>query len=210
MATTLPPPPNGAEQGDFVWTAWYNSLYSLLTISGSITWGQVDKAGSSLSDIAIRPHSALTSIQGGALGEYYHLTAAQLAGIGVGTHNSLLSLQGGGGAEYYHLTAAQNANTVAIVSTPVIKTVSFSVATGEANIICNGTGTITVTLPTASAATGRNITIKTIAAFTVVSATSNVVPLVGGASSSAILAATAGKYAKLISDGTNWIIMEAN
>jgi len=36
------------------------------------------------------------------------------------------------------------------------------------------------------------------------------VALVGGAAGTAILAATAGKWADLQSDGTNWIIMASN
>ncbi|WP_176479108.1 hypothetical protein [Mesorhizobium sp. WSM3860] len=51
--------------------------------------------------------------------------------------------------------------------------------------------------------------IKTIQAQTVVSASSNVVPLAGGAAGTAILAATARKWATLVSDGTNWVIMQA-
>jgi hypothetical protein len=93
---------------------------------------------------------------------------------------------------------------------PVTKTGNFTVGIAENWLICNGTGTITVTLPTASAWIGREIMIKTIAAFTVISASSNVVPLAGGAAGTAILAATAGRFATLVSDGTNWIIMEAN
>jgi hypothetical protein len=93
---------------------------------------------------------------------------------------------------------------------PVTKTGNFTVGIAENWLICNGTASITVTLPTASAWTGREIMLKTIAAFTVISASSNVVPLAGGAAGTAILAATAGKYATLVSDGTNWIIMQAN
>jgi len=93
---------------------------------------------------------------------------------------------------------------------PVTKTASFTLAITENWIICNGTATITVTLPAASSWTGREVMLKTIAAFTVVSASSNVVPLAGGAAGTAILAATAGKYATLVSDGTNWITMQAN
>lgn len=92
---------------------------------------------------------------------------------------------------------------------PVTKTGNFTLADTENWIICNGTGTITVTLPAASSWTGREVMIKTIAAFTVVSASSNVVPLAGGAAGTAILAATAGAWATLVSDGTNWIIMQA-
>lgn len=98
-------------------------------------------------------------------------------------------------------------------SAPVTKTANYTVDSGAAkdsSIIFNGAGSLTVTLPTASSFSGRLIRIKTIAAQTVVSASSNVVPLVGGAAGTAILAATAGKWATLQSDGTNWIIMEGN
>ena len=90
---------------------------------------------------------------------------------------------------------------------PVTKTGNFTLGDAENWLICNGTATITVTLPAASSWTGREVMLKTIAAFTVVSASSNVVPLAGGAAGTAILAATAGKFATLVSDGTNWITM---
>jgi hypothetical protein len=92
---------------------------------------------------------------------------------------------------------------------PVTKTADFTLADTENWIICNGTGSITVTFPTASSWTGREVMIKTIAAQTVVSASSNVVPVDGSAAGTAILAGTAGKWATLVSDGTNWIIMAA-
>jgi hypothetical protein len=92
---------------------------------------------------------------------------------------------------------------------PVTKTADFTLADTENWIICNGTGSITVTFPTASSWTGREVMIKTIAAQTVISASSNVVPVDGSAAGTAILAATAGKWATLVSDGTNWIIMAA-
>ena len=93
---------------------------------------------------------------------------------------------------------------------PVTKTASFTLGSNENEVICNGTATITVTLPAASSWVGRKVRIKTVAAFTVVSASSNVVPLAGGAAGTAILAATAGKYAELVSDGSNWVIMAGN
>ena len=96
---------------------------------------------------------------------------------------------------------------------PVIKTSNYTVDSGttlDSNLILNGTGTITLTLPSAASFSGRVLKMKTIAAFTVVSATSNVTPLAGGAASTAILAATAGKWVELQSDGSTWIIMAAN
>ncbi len=77
-------------------------------------------------------------------------------------------------------------------------------------LICNRAGTITVTLPAASSWTGREVMVKTVTANTVVSASSNVVPVDGTAAGTAILAATAGKWASLVSDGTNWVITQAN
>ena len=92
---------------------------------------------------------------------------------------------------------------------PVTKTANFTLADTENWIICNGTATITATLPAASTQVGREISLKNIAAFTVVSASSNIVPLAGGAAGTAILPATAGAWAKLVSDGTSWVIMQS-
>jgi len=93
---------------------------------------------------------------------------------------------------------------------PVTKTADFTLATDENIIINNKSGSsCTVTLPTAASSTGREVTIKTIQAQTVVSASSNVVPLAGGSAGTAILAGTAGKWATLVSDGSNWIIVAA-
>jgi hypothetical protein len=92
---------------------------------------------------------------------------------------------------------------------PVTKTASFTLADTENWIICNGTASITVTLPAASTQVGREISLKNIAAFTVVSASSNVVPINSATAGTAILAATAGTWATLVSDGTNWIIMQS-
>ena len=93
---------------------------------------------------------------------------------------------------------------------PVTKTAAFTVSDLEHWLICNGTASISVTLPDAAINLGREIMLTNRAAFTVVSASSNVVPLAGGAAGTAILAAAAGKYATLVSDGTNWIITQAN
>lgn len=90
---------------------------------------------------------------------------------------------------------------------PVTKTGDFTVALTENELICNGTATINVTMPAAASYPGRRVRIKTIAAFTVVSVASNIVPIASATAGTAILAATAGKWAELVSDGTNWVIM---
>lgn len=121
---------------------------------------------------------------------------------GWATPPSSVSLSGG--------NVATNALSVAA---PTTKTANYTVDSGTAkdfSVIFNGAGSLTVTLPTASSWPGRVIRVKTVAAQTVVSASSNVVPLTGGAAGTAILAATAGKWAELQSDGTNWIVMAGN
>jgi len=66
------------------------------------------------------------------------------------------------------------------------------------------------TLPSAANYSGRILKIVTQFAGTVTSASSNVVPLAGGAAGTAILAATAGRWATIQSNGTNWVIVAAN
>jgi hypothetical protein len=89
-------------------------------------------------------------------------------------------------------------------------TATLSVTGSITTIKCNRAGTITLTLPDAATYPGRILEIKTITAQLVVSASANVIPSIGGAATTAILPATAGKYAKLQSDGINWQIMIAN
>jgi hypothetical protein len=69
----------------------------------------------------------------------------------------------------------------------------------------------TITLPTASANTGRIIWLKTTTAQTIISNASNVVLLASTTAGTAILSnATSGKFVQLVSDGTNWIAMSSN
>jgi hypothetical protein len=105
-----------------------------------------------------------------------------------------------------------SAITVAIAglnAIPVTKTADFTVGLGEVWIINNKSGsTCTVTLPTASSYPGRGLTFQNYQAQLLVSASSNVVPLGGGAAGTAILQNVAGNWATLVSNGTNWIMMQ--
>jgi len=94
---------------------------------------------------------------------------------------------------------------------PVTETNStHTLAATTTSLIANRAGTITVTLPSAASFPGREIFIKTIQAQTVISNASNVVPSTSGTAGTAILPATDGAWALLVSDATNWIIMAAN
>ena len=89
------------------------------------------------------------------------------------------------------------------------KTANFSVANGDTWLINNKSGSsCTVTLPTASTNSGRVLHFQNYQAQTLVSASSNVVPLAGGAAATAILEAVAGANATLVSNGTNWIMTQ--
>lgn len=93
---------------------------------------------------------------------------------------------------------------------PVTKTADFTVSNGDTWIINNKSGsTCTVTLPSASTNSGRVLTFQNYQAQTLVSASSNVVPRAGGSAGTAILDAVAGNWATLVSNGTNWVIMQA-
>jgi hypothetical protein len=95
------------------------------------------------------------------------------------------------------------------VGAPVTKTADFTVANGEIWYINNKSGsTCTVTLPAASSWTGRTLTFKNMQAQTLVSASSNVVPIDSTTAGTAILLAVVGNWATMVSDGTNWVIMQ--
>lgn len=91
-----------------------------------------------------------------------------------------------------------------------VTTATYTVLPTDTNITVNYAGTCTLTLLTPSLYQFKNLVIRTITANTVVSASSNVVPSVGGSASTAILAGTAGKWASLVCDGTSWQIQAAN
>jgi len=98
-----------------------------------------------------------------------------------------------------------------LLGAPVTKTADFTLGDTENFVINDKSGSAcVVTLPAASSWTGRQVCFKTIQAQALDSASSNVVPLAGGAAGTAILTGTAGNWAILVSDGTNWIIMAAN
>jgi hypothetical protein len=96
-----------------------------------------------------------------------------------------------------------------VATAPVTKTADFTVAAGEKWIINNKSGSsCTATLPSASTSTGRELYFLNHQAQTLVSASSNVVPLAGGSAGTAILEAVSGANATLVSDGTNWIMTQ--
>jgi hypothetical protein len=93
---------------------------------------------------------------------------------------------------------------------PVTKTADFTVAYNETWIINNKSGsTCVVTLPAAATNIGRYLTFQNNQDQNLDSASSNVIPQGGGAAGTAILTNVSGNWATLVSNGTNWVIMQA-
>ncbi len=104
---------------------------------------------------------------------------------------------------------AINAALAASSSAPVTYTADFSVAATDVWIINNKSGSsCTATLPAASGYLGRVLYFQNYQAQTLISASSNVVAIGGGAAGTSILLASAGDQSTLVSDGTNWIMMQ--
>ena len=96
------------------------------------------------------------------------------------------------------------------VAAPVTKTADFTVANGDVWYINNKSGsTCVVTLPAASSWSGRTLTFKNMQAQLLNSASSNVVPLDSTTAGTSILLNVIGNWATMVSDGTNWVIMQA-
>ena len=102
-----------------------------------------------------------------------------------------------------------SASINALSTAPVTVTADFTVGTSAWYINNKSGSTCTVTLPSASTWLGRQITFKNMQAQTLVSASSDVVPLTSTVAGTAILLAVAGNWATMVSDGTNWVIMQA-
>jgi len=96
------------------------------------------------------------------------------------------------------------------LSTVLTKTANYTITGTDTWIINNKpTTALTLTFPAASSWTGRYITVKNMQAQEVNSATSNIVPIDSTTAGTAILLGVVGNWATLVSDGTNWIIMQA-
>lgn len=78
MRTPVPPPPF---TGDSTVSRWLNLLWKRVDAVGQILWSTVQFDGSDLADLETKNHNDLDNIQGGAAGEYYHLTAGELSRV---------------------------------------------------------------------------------------------------------------------------------
>lgn len=134
-------------------------------------------------------------------------TNYEIFGSGLATIGSFYGQASGAGQLDF---GSNNNDATSYASPAAVATSTYSLLNTDSNLTFNVSGTCTLTLPAASTLPGRVVRVRTIAANAVNSATANVIPLAGGSASAAILAATAGKWAVIQSDGTNWNIIESN
>lgn len=107
------------------------------------------------------------------------------------------------------LQSADTIPTASFNGGPVsVAAATYTVAATDVDLIFSVA--CTVTLPAAASFKGRELNLKNIAAVAIVSNASNVKPIATNTAGTAILAATAGKWCRMISDGANWVIMAAN
>ena len=78
MAALIPPTPLNAPMNSDVWNRWLETVRQIINSSAvGVVWDNINFAGSNLSDLAVREHNTLQAIQGGAAGDYYHITNAE-------------------------------------------------------------------------------------------------------------------------------------
>jgi hypothetical protein len=95
------------------------------------------------------------------------------------------------------------------ISTVLTKTADYTITNTDTWIINNKSGSaLTLTFPAASAWPGRYITVKNLQTQSVNSASSNVAPIDSATAGTAILLPVIGNWATMVSDGTNWVIMQ--
>ena len=168
---------------------WYRFFYNLYTITGEGT-------GVTL---AINGGTGISSYSVGDL--LYANTTTTLAKLKSGSVGQVLTANGANTAPSWGLS---------INTAPVTKNSDFTLADNESWVINNKSGsTCTVTLPSPSVYTGRQVTFKNMQAQLLVSASSNVVPLDSTSAGTAILLDVVGNWATIVSDGANWVVMQA-
>ena len=130
---SVSPPPLQTPMGESQWLEWFRLVQVVLTQKlDTVAWADIDFTGSDLADIVTRAHNSLTSIQGGASNQYYHLTQSE--------HTCV--------SAFDSISTKTGAYTV--VSTDHI-------ILGDAS-----GGAFTITLPAAADHTGREFTVKKI------------------------------------------------
>ena len=216
--TKIPAPrvPLIDERTGLVSREWFRFFNNIYIVSGGATLGisQIANGGTGASTAA-QARADLGAGTGNG-------DVASVSGVGsvngitlTGTVTTSGDLTLGGALTGVDLTTqvtgvlpVANGGSGMAITTIATKVADFALADDEGWVINNKTGSIcTVTLPAASSWAGRSVTFKNLQAQTLVSASSNVAPIGSATPGTAILAASVGAWATLVSDGTNWVVM---
>lgn len=191
------------------WFRFFNNIYD---ISGAATQGvaQIQNGGTG----AATAEDARANLGAGTVNRVIGTGFVDgLTLTGDITDEGTISLEGNVIANLSNVTgvlSTANGGTGMAATTVVTKTADFTLADNEGWVINNKSGsTCTVTLPAASSSGGRAVTFKNLQAQTLVSASSNVAPIGSASPGTAILAASVGAWATLVSDGSNWVVMQS-
>lgn len=181
--------------------------YNKLSLASSIT--SSDIVNGTIVDEDISASAGIVDTKLATISTASKVSNSATTATSANTANTIVSRDASGNFSAGTISANLSGNVTGsvILGFPVTKTADFTVASDENWLIINKSSSCTVTLP--SAATSRTIYIKNLAAFTIVSASSNVKPIGTNTAGTAILPATAGTWCTLVSDGTNWIVMQS-
>lgn len=202
---------------------WFRFLNNLYTVTGGENQGVVQiinggTGGSTAAEARANLGAGTVSrvqgdgtvngitLTGDVTGDGALTLGGTLSGVNLETQTAgLLNLA----SQVVNVLSVANGGTGMAATTIVTKTADFTLADNEGWVINNKSGsTCTVTLPAASLWGGRAVTFKNLQSQTLVSASSNVAPIDSATPGTAILPATVGASATLVSDGTNWVIMQ--
>lgn len=169
---------------------WYRFFYNIYVLTGD---------GTGVTAV-INGGTGISSYLVGDL--LYANTTTSLAKLHPGAVGQVLTTNGANAAPTW---------ATATGTAPVTKTANFTLADSDSWVINNKSGsTCTVTLPAPSAYTGRQVVFKNMQPQLLVSASSNVVPIDSTSAGTGILLDVVGNSATMVSDGSNWIIMQAS